>query len=110
MKILSMCRASISVLLVLLVGGMLAFATPFVPPPGAPQSGPMPCGGHHPCCISPAPQSIPALPAAPNGQGSLAVSSHGDFPVPDSDSAFKIACAVATPNLPAYSAFSTVLR
>jgi hypothetical protein len=103
-----MCRASISVLLMLLLGGMLAFAASFAPLPAPPPR--MPCGGHHSCCISPSPGTVPALPSTLNRHRSPVARSCGaPFAVRPSSN-YGTGYAVDTLSLPTQSAFSTVLR
>ena len=105
-----MWRASISVLLMLLMGGMVAFAAAFTLVPGAPQPGEMPCGGHHSCCVSPSPSSAPALPSTLNWHRSPITCTHSAFPRTHLGPRSRMAYTVDVRSLPSCSAFSSVLR
>jgi hypothetical protein len=94
----------------LLLGGMAAFATTFGPMPGLPQAGPMPCGGHHSCCISPSPANVPAPPTTLNWHSSPAANSHEEFCLTRPVSRALLPYETVVLNLPSYAAFSTVLR
>ena len=105
-----MCRASISVLLMLLLSGLAAFAVSYSPLPATPQSGEMPCGGHHSCCVGPSPVNVPSLPSTLNLHRPPAVRRHDGPSATRPSFNLVMAYSVDALALPFNSAFSTVLR
>jgi hypothetical protein len=103
-----MCRAAISVLLMLLLGGMTAFAASLAPLPAFALQ--MPCGGHPSCCVSPSPGNVPALPSTLDWHRSPVVHSHHALDAVPSGPTSRVAYAVDALDLPSCSCFSTVLR
>jgi len=106
----SMCRASISILLLLLLGGMVAFAASFTPEAAAAQPGEMPCGGHHSCCVSPSPSYLATLPSTLNWHRSSIAYSYPSVAAPSPSPGSRIAYTFDARHFPSSYAFSTVLR